>query len=249
MNNDKPTLLLLVGVEGSGHHMIRALLTHFLNTQKAMKNGDWYFYLFNRWDALKKEQRTTPLTLNSQSELKTEISRIINNYSSSVDYFYSSPSFPYGHERDTLRRPDIIDMVEVLSDYVEIRPLVIHRDPISCTYSAVRRDFTGNLLHQARFVEDNLIFIKQQIEAAELNYQTLSYEHFVSNAREYETGFKQWWGVSSASFQEGIKHIRPATSKNEIPTESLQKLEEFFSPMRRKQWDSFLQKNRILELN
>jgi len=249
MNNDKPILLLLVGVEGSGHHMIRAFLTHFFDTQKAIKNGNWYFYLLNRWDALKKVHNTLPLTLNSQRELKPEISRIINSYKSKVDYFYSSPSFPYGLERDTLRRPDIIDMVEILGDYVEIRPLVIHRDPISCTYSAVRRDFTDNVLHQARFVEDNLIFIKQQLEAAELNYQTLSYEHFVSNPSVYATGFKKWWGLSDESFSEGIKQIRPATSKNQIPTETLQQLEEFFSPMRRKQWNDFLHTNNITELN
>jgi len=117
MGTKKPIYLLLLGVEGSGHHMILAFLNHFFKTQKAIRNGEWYPYLFNRWDAQKKEQKSTPLALNSQRELIPEITRIISNYHPQVEFIYSSASFPYGHDRDTLRRPDIIDIVEILGLY------------------------------------------------------------------------------------------------------------------------------------
>ena len=248
MKQKKPILQLLVGVEGSGHHMILAFLEHFFKTQKAIRNGEWYLYLFNRWDALKVEQRATPLVLNSQEELKPEIARIIKRYSTKVDFFYSSASFPYGVKRDTLRRPDIIDMVEVLAEHIDIRPLVIHRDPISCTYSAVRREFTDNLLLQARYVEDNLIYIKQQLEATEISYRTLNYEDFVSDPSKYEEGLKKWWGLNDESFKQGLKQIRPGTTKSKIPSQTLSQLEEFFSPMRRRQWDNFLTQKDIADI-
>jgi len=52
--------------------------------------------------------------------------------------------------------------------------------------------------------------------------------------------FEQWWDINSVSFQKGKQQIRKPTSKKEIPSDTLKLLEEFFSPLRRQQWESFL---------
>ena len=245
MNNKKPLFLFLIGVEGSGHHLFQSFLSHFFRSETAIRNGGWLPYFLNRWDALQNEQKETRLTLNNQHEIRSEVEKMVAKHVTQTQFIYSSPSFPYGRDRDTLRRPDIIDMVEILSPYVDFRPIVIHRDPVSCSYSAVRRGFTDNVLHQARFVEDNLIFIKQQLEASGLEYRTLSYEDFVAQPNEYQTGLEQWWKVPTESFQEGLSQIRPSTSKSKIPSDIHAQLEEFFSPMRCKQWNTFLHSNDI----
>jgi len=198
--------------------MLMAFLKHFFNSQKVVRHGKWHPYLSNRWDALDLNKKT-PVVLKTQRELKPEIARIMNHYSSHTQLLHSGVSFPYGVERDTLRRPDIVEMVELLQPHVEFRSLIIYRDPVSCAYSAVRRGFNNNALHQARIVEDNLIFIKQQLEACDL------------------------------AFIKGHSEIRQSTSKKDIPIEIAEQLEEFFSPLRVKQWNDFLEKKDISNLS
>ena len=42
--------------------------------------------------------------------------------------------------------------------------LVIYRDPIAATYSAMKRNFTEYVAEQARIVEDNLIYINAHLQ-------------------------------------------------------------------------------------
>jgi len=77
MNNKKPLFLFLIGVEGSGHHLFQSFLSHFFRSKTAIRNGGWFPYLFNRWDALKNEQKATPLTLNNQYDIKSEVEKIV----------------------------------------------------------------------------------------------------------------------------------------------------------------------------
>ena len=247
MEHNKPIFLLLIGVEGSGHHLTLAFLKQFFIKQKVVSLQKWLPSLSSRWDALEPIQTKVPTSFKNRQQYISEIKKTIDN-SPQVQFIYTSASFPYGLERDTLRRPDIIDMVELLSPYVDLRPLVIYRDPVSCTYSAIRRGFNQNALHQARIVEDNLIFIKQQLETCGLEFRTINYERFVSNPDAYAAGYKQWWSIDDKSFSAGINQIRPSTSKKQIPPGILEILEAFFSPLRTKQWEEFLQKNDIINL-
>ena len=195
--------------------------------------------MFYRWDALQDNLQKESSKLTTREEYSSAIATVMKN-SPQLNFMYSNASFPYGFKRDTLRRPDIIDMVELMEPYFEFRLMLIYRDPISCAYSAVRRKFNDNALHQARIIEDNLIFIKQQIETSGLDYRSVSYENIISKPDSYSKMFEQWWDINSASFQKGKQQIRKPTSKKEIPSDTLKLLEEFFSPLRRQQWESFL---------
>ncbi len=239
MSEKKPLLLFLIGVEGAGHHLTRDFLKYFFKKERVTSIDKAFPFLFHRWDTLQDYMKKPSTNLNIREEYDSAISRTMKNYSQS-NYMYSSASFPFGLKRDTLRRPDIIDMVELMESYFELRPMLIYRDPISCAYSAVRRKFNDNVLHQAKIVEDNLIFIKQQIEASGLDYRSVSYESFISSPDIYSKMFEEWWGVDSLLFEQGKQEIRRSTSKKEIPSETLKLLEEFFSPLRRQQWEGFL---------
>ena len=244
MSDKKPLLLFLIGVEGAGHHLTRAFLKYFFQKERVTSIDKAFPFLLYRWDAVQDYLKKQNLNLNTREENSLAISRVLKNYSQS-NYMFSSASFPYGLKRDALRRPDIIDMVELMEPYFELRPMIIYRDPISCAYSAVRREFNDNALHQARIVEDNLIFIRQQIETSGLDYRSISYESFISNLDIYSKIFEEWWGVDSLLFEQGKKEIRQPSSKKEIPSETLRLLEEFFSPLRRLQWEGFLTKKDV----
>ena len=239
----KPKFLFLLGVEGSGHHMLTAFLRHFFNNQNVVQHGNWHPFLFNRWDALGVIQKSAP-NLTYQ-DLKLRLSELISQYSDDA-LLFSGVSFPYGRERDTLRRPDIIDTFELLSEVVEFRPIFVYRDPVSCAYSALRRGFNKNALHQARIVEDNLLYVKAQLQACELEFKSLSYEHFVEAPSQYQAALHDWWGVDSESFDAGIQELRPATEKNEIPEEVKVVLDAFFSTARLNQWADFLETNSLV---
>jgi len=235
----KPLFLLLLGVEGSGHHMLMSFLRHFFESKKVVQHGDWHPFQFNYWDALASIKKKATVDRSDMVVFRNEIREVMKKYDS-TKVLYSGVSFPYGVERDSLRRPDIVDMVEMLSEFVEFRPLIIFRDPISCTYSAVRRGFNTNVLHQARIVEDNLIYIKQQIQACQLQYKTIGFEKFVDRPNTYENSFKSWWNIDNESYQQGLKEIKSSTAKKDIPKDLLLILEQFFSETRCRQWDQFL---------
>jgi len=238
--NKKPLLLFLVGVEGSGHHLTRAFLKSFFIKERVAWFDKAMPFMFYRWDALQEGMNKQSPSLVSKSDYLNAIGNVVKN-NPEMNFMYLSASFPYGLRRDTLRRPDILDMVELLAPYFEIRPMVIYRDPVSCAYSAVRRGFNKNALHQARIVEDNLLFIKQQIETSNMDYQSVSYERFITDPDVYQTVFQEWWDVDVDSFEQGKKEIRQPTQKKSKPKEIINVLEEFFTPLRVKQWDSFLQ--------
>jgi len=123
--------------------------------------------------------------------------------------------------------------------------MLIYRNPISCAYSAIRRGFNDNALHQARIVEDNLIYIKQQVLTSGLDYRSVNYERFISSADIYSKMFADWWGVDSYLFEQGKQEIRQPTSKKTIPSKTASLVEEFFSPLRRKQWEEFFESKDI----
>jgi len=46
----KMKLLWLIGIEGSGHHMIRDVLRDFLASREVIDKGDYYPLWLQRWD-------------------------------------------------------------------------------------------------------------------------------------------------------------------------------------------------------
>lgn len=84
-------------------------------------------------------------------------------------------SYPHQNPRDALRRMNIPEMFDI---YPGIKCLWLHRSPVACVLSALRRGFTQDALLQCRIVEDNLIYLHRYRAGP-----NMAYEEILANPR------------------------------------------------------------------
>lgn len=72
-------------------------------------------------------------------------------------------SFPHGHERNPYMRPDMVALSKNAIRYmVDLRIVLLLRNPIECVWSAVRRGFSP-VDEQLNIVDINLKFFEEQV--------------------------------------------------------------------------------------
>ena len=183
-----PLLLFVVGIEGSGHHLVSSILgqsslftmqSDFVPQQHIYDPGSESTTLF--YSIIEKElyeQRMQGLIqLLAQSKSSSKVATMV---------FHNS--FPMGYHAGTYAtsRPDLIDLKDFECKLYRIKFLVTRRHPLAAVMSAVRRFGTriiqaANLERipedkregldkkvlpytvTARLAEENLIYIDQQI--------------------------------------------------------------------------------------
>ena len=187
-NASLPLLLFVVGIEGSGHHLVSAIFrqsslftmqSHFVPQQHIYDPGSESTTLF--YSIIEKELYEQRIQGLIQLMAKSK-------NSSTVATVVFSSSFPMGWNAGTYAtaRPDLIDLKDFECKLYRIKFLVTRRHPLAAVMSAVRRFGTritqsANLERipedkregldkkvlpytvTARLSEENLIYIDQQI--------------------------------------------------------------------------------------
>lgn len=253
--------LWAVGVEGSGHHMVRALMKEFLNEPRVIDQGKWHPLFVNYFDPdkfdIKKISlvkklifKTRALDLLIDTKINKKIEDIIHDYSSDgVTHLFESASFPFGSVRETLRRFDLIEVMSLLNDLVDFRMLVLYRNPISSTYSGYRREFTKNLMLQAKIIEDNLIFINSQLKQLPIDtYRIVRFEDIIENPNLYVKPLSLWWDLDPSKLRIGMENIHTPTLLKNIPEDEKEFLERFFIEKKLEQWTSLHSPKKEVEL-
>ncbi|ELS03747.1 TIGR03032 family protein [Xenococcus sp. PCC 7305] len=247
--DNKMKFLFLVGVEGTGHHMIRAILANCFEQDHFVPQGEWHQLLLNYWDASQrfKIENETPDCSKSKN-IREELAHIFQSYSNqnATHLFESLSSFPCYQPRQTLRRPDIIDFADIVSDLIEVKYLILYRNPVSATYSAIRRGFTDNIYLQAKIVESNLIYIDKQFsQLPQTSYKVLHFEEFLDNPTLYSKKIADWWNLDRETVVQGLANFRQPFPYSQIPTKEKEILENFFTQKRINQWQNFYTSNQI----
>jgi hypothetical protein len=230
ISSTKIKFIFLVGVEGTGHSMIRSILKPIIGQPYFVDQGEWHSQMMTFWDP--------DATLKQRFKGKRAIEKSIKKYCKDpYTHLLDTASFPYNQPRNALRRFDIIELIDVLKDFCEVRLLVLYRDPISTAYSGIRRGFVKHPYLQAQIVEDNFIFISSQLSqiSPEL-YKILIFEDFLDHPESHIKLLSQWWGLDRIKLQEGIKYLKSPTPSDEIPVKIKQCLSNFFTPERINQW-------------
>ena len=238
--------LFLVGVEGTGHRMIRSLLADQLNEPSVVDEGAWHDLLIARWNQLSAVRSENSSLPKRDSELlRRELSRAFGEYRRhNITHLFDSSSFPYGQPRDAQRRPDILDFEELVAGFVTPKHLVLYRDPVSATYSAVRRGFTKDLHLQARIVECNLLYIAQQFQQLQANtYRVVHFEEFLKNPAHHVDRLADWWNLDRAVLERGLSNLRKPCELSQIPAPDRDCLTDFFTTARIDQWKDFFASN------
>ena len=187
-NASLPLLLFVVGIEGSGHHLVSSILyqsslftmqSHFVPQQHIYDDGSESTTLF--YSIIEKELYEQRMQGLIQLMAKSK-------NSSTVATVVFASSFPMGWNAGTYAtaRPDLIDLKDFECKLYRIKFLVTRRHPLAAVMSAVRRFGTritqsANLERipedkregldkkvlpytvTARLSEENLIYIDQQI--------------------------------------------------------------------------------------
>ena len=250
---DKLKFLFLIGVEGTGHHMIHALLESHAQQQYFVQNGIWRNSLESVWDVnpvvgpVGKVRNVLKLKGSEQVDLKVELKEVFDKLQKQgITHMFESTSFPFNHPRNTLRRPDILQLIETLDGLVEYKFLVLYRNPVSAAFSGLRRKFTDNTLLQAKIVEDNLIYIASQLSTVNKDlYKVLNFEEFLEEPKSYVGQLASWWNLQKELLEKDLNNIYRPTQLKEIPSSTRETLEGFFTSMRVCQWQQFYDGNRL----
>lgn len=238
--------LFVVGVEGTGHGMLRSVLHGHLQLPTIVDQGGWHRLLVEHWDACQRS-RVRDTSLHDLRSLETQVYNILAQYElQGVTHLFESASFPYGNPRDALRRPDLIGFHDVLAGVVDIRYLVCYRNPVAAAYSAIRRGFTDNVYLQARIVESNLVHIERQFrQLPAACYRVLPFERFCQQPLSFTPDLAKWWDLDEAMLVHGAQSIAGYTGLDQIPPETRGVLEEFFTERRVRQWHDFFTRREL----
>ncbi|MCW6036488.1 hypothetical protein K4A83_09440 [Spirulina subsalsa FACHB-351] len=241
----------VVGVEGTGHHMIRAVLSNHINQSDSVFEGKWHKILAEHWDCelrLKNDKKLFGLSKNTN--LKKALRSAFEEYKQqNVIHLFENSSFPYEQPRATLRRPDIIEfsaLMEDIQDCVEVQYLILYRNPISATYSAIRRKFTDNIYLQAKIAESNFIYIERQFSTIPKdNYRVIHFEEFLDQPEEHLRKLADWWRLDYKTVAPGLLKLRKPSGLSKVPEEDKEFLESFFNSQRIAQWEGFYNSNKL----
>ena len=234
-------LIMCIGPEGMGHHMCQSI---FEDIWKGKGKFDTQFpEIIAYWNNMIEDNIN--IFFNS---IMMKVSNSPN------DTFVFTPSSPYDNPRDSLRRPDILEFWKSFKKILDIRLLVLYRDPIEATYSLVKRGWCqtndkrikNHILYQAKIVEDNLIHTKAHLEAIGIdNWKTLHYESIIANPRKFAAPLCAYTNMSLSELKKGLRSVSKPHDRDDIPENYMQILNRFFSKSRVNMWEDFYLNNKL----
>ena len=236
--------LFLVGAEGSGHHMFRAILGPHIASSWFSFEGNWHGPLTELWDESISWERFSGFSdrqVHFEQNIRPILTRLQNR---GVTHCYENASFPFNNPRNPLRRPDLVEFDRLMGGIADCRYLVLYRDPVSMAASAMRRGFTDNPYLQCKILEDNLIYIAAQMGLLGVDrYRTLCFEAFVADPERYADSLAGWWELDSDLLKSGIKNLRAPGSSHQSSQTVQSILSGFFDGKRIEQWARFYREN------
>ena len=143
--------LFLIGVEGSGHHMLMDVLRNFLSLPGVKNPADSspHQLLIDHWDP---DVKDPPAGLRMKNRLfgrkplKDKIEAVFKeDQKNGTTHYFEPASFPFGQPRNALRRPDLVEFFDWFGHQLNIKPLVMYRDPVSVVLQRPPTGFYGRL--------------------------------------------------------------------------------------------------------
>lgn len=236
-------LLWLIGIEGSGHHLVRDLLRDYLKTPEVIDKGPHYPYWLHHWDVCSK-----PLPIPA---VRGALQQVFGCYGEAgIHTIYEDTSFPFGDpepaygslisggdQRGPLRCPDMLEMVEWTRELVDLRILVSYRSPVSTVHSVLRRGFSNNPRFECQLAERTHLYLSSQLQLLPPgSFRTFHFEQLLEQPQAHLESLAEWWGVPSGVLGGSLKAIGRPASREDIPNPLRGTLDRFFCAQRCSQW-------------
>ena len=203
-------LLMVVGLEGSGHKAMAALWPSLADQSSDAQQV--LFGLPNEWDPsippsdMDATRSRITARLNAWEQWQLSKQRIIDDNGDGEAVLVFSTSYPYGNN-GPFQRVDLLTFLEVVdpdssqwpivhsssvsrlskkSPFASVLILALDRDPVACLLSAVRQNLASKgIEHQATVVADNLMYLSAQLATLPCSrYRVIHYDAFVNNPQE-----------------------------------------------------------------
>lgn len=251
-----PNLVFVVGVEGSGHHLLQAVLKDLTN---------YVHRDFAPWLHLYRVHNKLPFSLvvNKSSSRERLVARLgealaLAKKKGLKGLVITLNSFPLGHsDMFATARPDLVTLKQFDCDLYNLKLIVVRRHPLLSVYSVVRRYGSRYLsyfnisepvdgipqrdlpyLLHARVVEDELTYLNQQITLMDCpQVLFLNHMHIINHA---ENELKRIATFIDVDFSElSLSSDPPVKTTVQVPPECRRCLErvlyDFFEE-RKQMW-------------
>lgn len=181
-----PKFVFVAGVEGSGHHALKdvwhSLKEHGTSLELivydqlfhslGIENHASYHYSSIRLETYRKNM--APVFAKAQ---QAGITMVID----------AQNSYPMGMGAGSLAHPDLLALQQLDGELFDLRVIVLYRDPVSATLSAVRR-FRDNAVYsyknynyQARLISESLMTLNNALPALSCgHYMMIQYKELVA---------------------------------------------------------------------
>lgn len=144
-------------------------------------------------------------------------------------------SYPFGEARNAISRPSLIDIRRAcLYSGVQLKVLILYRDPLAATYSRIhqmRSVLQAHALIQARIVEANLEQISLEVVSIACgNVASIRYEELVAEPTSVVVALAAFTEIDMDILKTSSESIKPSLIGGDIPLPeaTLKGLKDFF---------------------
>lgn len=219
-NNNLPTFVLSIGLEGAGHHLWTEIL------QKPVFDCVWTNGRHYKRDIGSGVPRLTTeeLSMGFQEQLKLS-SRKCNTIYDSED------SFPTGAIRKDGRlfmRPDLINLQKLDGKLFNIKYLIIVRNTTDTVMSSLRRNFFIEIDTALRTVEHTLTYIEAALTPIPCNKIFIAhYEHVLADPMAYHEPLSSFLDLSTTAKDTLHKRLNDMLPRAKLPKQKIHELRQY----------------------
>ena len=240
--------IFIAGVEGCGHHGLFPVIETAIKSSIQAEGSE--SKVFPRWppirelfNALWSSRSVTP---QQQQYIRMRIGELMQHgvklaHSTGCRQFVlEDNSFPSGMNRDLAWQWDIVEMVELLKPYADIKVLALYRDPVAMTFS--HEEWDGGPENHARLVAAFLEHLNNkllQLDPAVV--KTVYYEDLVDNQDQLAEPLSSYLELELESIKTGFQQVRKSEKnwQTQMPPERREWMTTFFSNERLALWPVF----------
>ncbi len=238
----------IAGVEGCGHHGLCPVIDTAIRS--SIQSAGNASRLFARWPPIREIFNTLwyseGLTSQQRKSVRNSVAELMQHgvllakKTGCTQFILEDNSFPSGMNRDLSRQWDIVEMVELLKPYAEIRFLALYRHPVATTFSHAEWD--GGLQNHARLIAAYLEYLNERLLRLDpAIVKVVCYEDIVDRQDVLADPLAQYLGLDVDFIRTGFQQVRGSGKdwKTQMPAESRAWMTRFFDQERQALWPIF----------
>jgi hypothetical protein len=220
-----PVYVLVVGVEGAGHHALETVWRNLAQQYDLHMTGySPGLHSFNKPHNVSRAYQFSSIELaRHRRTFQRFLARDdILDKRLVID---SRNSYPEGYGVGNLAHPDLLFLGLLDGDLIDLRVLVLYRDPTACVLSAVRRFQVErfeykNYQWQARAVEESLAMIHNAIPLLPCGKVAVyGYEALMAQPAMHARSLADLIGVKRPHLLEAMRDLRPSAYSSALPSD------------------------------